>query len=143
MATHDRDVIPVGDRHGPYRRIMIVVEHSALEMDDVVVRFADGSAFSPQTRHVFAANTRSHVIDLPGTRREHPQRRVPLRQPARWRPRPGGALGAVAPALLIPFAARQRQFSPLGPGGRGVLGPAGPVLRTGGVPPAGRNERVP
>ena len=36
---------------------MIVVEHSALEMDDVVVRFADGSAYSPQTRHVFAANT--------------------------------------------------------------------------------------
>jgi hypothetical protein len=67
---HDRDVIPVGERHGPYRRIMIVVEHSALEMDDVVVRFADGSAYSPQTRHVFAANTRSHVIDLPGTRRD-------------------------------------------------------------------------
>ena len=56
---------------GPYRRIMIVVEHSALEMDDVVVRFADGSAYSPQTRHVFAANARwRHVIDLPGTRRE-------------------------------------------------------------------------
>ena len=69
-GAHDRDVIPVGERQGPYRRIMIVVEHSALEMDDVVVRFADGSAFSPQTRHVFAANTRSHVIDLPGTRRE-------------------------------------------------------------------------
>ena len=69
-GAHDRDVIPVGERRGAYRRIMIVVEHSALEMDDVVVRFADGSAFSPQTRHVFAANTRSHVIDLPGTRRE-------------------------------------------------------------------------
>ncbi len=69
-GAHDRDVIPVGERHGPYRRIMIVVEHSALEMDDVVVRFADGSVFSPQTRHVFAANTRSHVIDLPGARRE-------------------------------------------------------------------------
>ena len=69
-GSRDRDVIPVGGRYGAYRRIMIVVEHSALEMDDVVVRFADGSAFSPQTRHVFAANTRSHVIDLPGSRRE-------------------------------------------------------------------------
>src|SRR4051794_5857762 len=68
-GARDRDVIPVGERRGAYRRIMIVVEHSALEMDDVVVRFADGSAFSPQTRHVFAANTRSHVIDLPGSRR--------------------------------------------------------------------------
>ena len=68
-GTHDRDVIPVGARQGAYRRIMIVVENSALEMQDVVVRFDDGTAFSPPTRHVFAANTRSHVIDLPGTRR--------------------------------------------------------------------------
>ena len=68
-GTRDRDVIPVGGREGAYRRIMIVVENSALEMHDVVVRFGDGSAFSPPTRHVFAANTRSHVIDLPGSRR--------------------------------------------------------------------------
>jgi hypothetical protein len=68
-GIRDRDVIPVGAHEGAYRRIMIVVEHSALEMHDVVVRFGDGSSFSPQTRHVFAANTRSHVIDLPGTRR--------------------------------------------------------------------------
>ena len=68
-GTRDRDVIPVGARAGAYRRIMIVVENSALEMHDVVVHFDDGSAFSPPTRHVFAANTRSHVIDLPGSRR--------------------------------------------------------------------------
>jgi hypothetical protein len=68
-GTHDRDVIPVGAREGSYRRIMIVVENSALEMHEVVVHFSDGTAFSPPTRHVFAANTRSHVIDLPGTRR--------------------------------------------------------------------------
>ena len=68
-GTHDRDVIWVGGREGGYRRIMIVVENSALEMYDVTVRFSDGSTFSPATRHVFAANTRSHVIDLPGARR--------------------------------------------------------------------------
>ena len=68
-GTHDRDVIWVGAREGAYRRIMIVVENSALEMHSVVVHFSDGSAFSPETRHVFAANTRSHVIDLPGSRR--------------------------------------------------------------------------
>ena len=68
-GTHDRDVIHVGARDGSYRRIMIVVENSALEMHSVVVHFSDGSAFSPETRHVFAANTRSHVIDLPGARR--------------------------------------------------------------------------
>lgn len=68
-GNRDRDVIPVGARDGSYRRIMIVVEHSALEMHDVTIHFADGSSFSPPTRHVFAANTRSHVIDLPGARR--------------------------------------------------------------------------
>jgi hypothetical protein len=65
-GTHDRDVIAVGAREGRYRRIRIVVEHSALEMYDVVVTFGDGIPFSPQTRHRFNANTRSAVIDLPG-----------------------------------------------------------------------------
>jgi hypothetical protein len=69
-GRRDHDVIYVDARDRAYRRIMIVVEHSALEMDNVVVHFADGSAFAPQTRHVFAANTRSHVIDLPGSWRE-------------------------------------------------------------------------
>ena len=68
-GLRDRDVILVGAHQGPYRRIMIVVEHSALEMFDVVVTFGDGTQFSPVTRHVFGANTRSHVIDLPGRER--------------------------------------------------------------------------
>jgi hypothetical protein len=68
-GTNDRDVIAVGAREGRYRRIMIVVEHSPLEMYDVVVTFGDGTKFSPATRHVFGANTRSHVIDLPGGQR--------------------------------------------------------------------------
>jgi hypothetical protein len=68
-GNRDRDVIPVGARDGAYSRIMIVVEHSALEMHDVTVHFGDGSSFSPPTRHVFAANSRSTVIDLPGARR--------------------------------------------------------------------------
>jgi hypothetical protein len=68
-GVRDRDVITVGARDDRYRRIMIVVEHSALEMFDVVVTFADGTRFSPPTRHVFGADTRSHVIDLPGAQR--------------------------------------------------------------------------
>jgi hypothetical protein len=68
-GVRDRDVITVGAHEGRYRRIMIVVEHSALEMFDLVVTFGDGTRFSPATRHVFSANTRSHVIDLPGTDR--------------------------------------------------------------------------
>jgi hypothetical protein len=68
-GTHDRDVIPVGAREGRYRQIMFVVEHSALEMYDVIVTFGDGERFSPRTRHVFGAETRSSVIDLPGAAR--------------------------------------------------------------------------
>jgi hypothetical protein len=68
-GAHDRDVIQVGAHEGKYRRIMIVVEHSALEMYDVIVTFGDGSRFSPATRHVFSPNTRSHIIDLPGGQR--------------------------------------------------------------------------
>jgi hypothetical protein len=68
-GTNDRDVIAVGAREGRYRRIMVVVEHSALEMYDLVVTFDDGTHFSPATRHVFSPNTRSHVIDLPGGQR--------------------------------------------------------------------------
>ena len=59
----------MGAREGTYRRAMIVVDHSALEMFEVVFTFGDGTRFSPPTRHVFSANTRSHVIDLPGSDR--------------------------------------------------------------------------
>ena len=68
-GVRDRDVIAVGAHDGAFRRIMIVVEHSALQMDDVVVNFSDGTRFSPPTRLVFAENSRSQVIDLPGSRR--------------------------------------------------------------------------
>jgi hypothetical protein len=68
-GTHDRDVIAVGAREGRYRQIMFVVEHSALEMHDVIVTFGDGERFSPPTRHIFSAETRSSVIDLPGDAR--------------------------------------------------------------------------
>ena len=97
-GTHDRDVIPVGARDGAYRRIMIVVENSALEMNDVVVHFGDGSV-------VLAADASrvrgQHALARHRSARRaarHPQRRVPLRQPPRRRPRTGRALGAVVRA---------------------------------------------
>ncbi|HEY4184066.1 MAG TPA: hypothetical protein VGP07_03315 [Polyangia bacterium] len=68
-GARDRDVITVGAREGTYRRIMIVVERSPLEMFDVVVTFGDGTQFAPKTRAIFNPETRSHVIDLPGNRR--------------------------------------------------------------------------
>ncbi len=62
----DRDIIHVGRRDGRFHRLQIVVEHSALDMYDVRVVFADGSVYSPPTRMVFGRNSKSRVIDLPG-----------------------------------------------------------------------------
>ena len=68
-GTHDRDVIWVGGREGGYRRIMIVVENSALEMFSMRVVFGDGESFSPPTRLVFGRDSTSRIIDLPGDAR--------------------------------------------------------------------------
>ncbi len=65
----DRDVIAVGKADGRFSRLMLVVEHSALEMFDVEVFFGDGSKFSPPTRLVFGKDSASRVIDLPGDKR--------------------------------------------------------------------------
>lgn len=65
----DRDTIVVTAREGSFRRMMLVVEHSAVELFDVEVTFGDGDTFSPATRLVFGQNSRSRVIDLPGAAR--------------------------------------------------------------------------
>jgi hypothetical protein len=68
-GARDRDVITVGAKAGSFRKIMIVVEHSAVELHDVVVNFSDGTHFSPQTRLVLEPASRTGVIDLPGAAR--------------------------------------------------------------------------
>lgn len=65
----DVDTILVGASEGRYHRVMLKVEHSALELFDVVFTFGDNSTFSPQTRLVFAQGTTTRVIDLPGDAR--------------------------------------------------------------------------
>lgn len=65
----DHDAIAVTRAEGRFQRIMVVVEHSALEMFDIDVEFGNGEHFSPGLRHVFGENTRSRVIDLPGDKR--------------------------------------------------------------------------
>ncbi|HVV85526.1 MAG TPA: hypothetical protein VHE35_20845 [Kofleriaceae bacterium] len=62
----DHDVIPVGRADGRFTTIRLKVEHSALELFDVVVVFGDGQTFSPNTRFVFGQDTWSRDIDLPG-----------------------------------------------------------------------------
>jgi hypothetical protein len=65
----DRDTIKVGKKDGAFVAFALVVEHSAVEVFDVVVTFGDGSTWSPNTRLVFGAGTTSRVIDLPGDAR--------------------------------------------------------------------------
>jgi hypothetical protein len=65
----DHDTIVVGKSEGSFRKIMVVSEHSALELFDIEVHFGNGEKFSPNTRLVFDKNTRSRVIDLPGDAR--------------------------------------------------------------------------
>lgn len=65
----DHDTIHVGRAEGRFSAIQLKVEHSALELFDVVVTFGDNTSFSPTTRLVFANGQTSRVIDLPGDKR--------------------------------------------------------------------------
>ncbi len=85
----DRDIIHVGRREGRFHRLQIVVEHSALELYDLRVVFADGSVFSPSTRLAFGPRSKSRVIDLPG------RGRVIRRVEVRYGNLPGGGRAQV------------------------------------------------
>jgi hypothetical protein len=65
----DKDRIEVGRADGKFRQLMIVVEHSAVDLDAFDVEFANGSHFTPELRARFDENSRSRVIDLPGDAR--------------------------------------------------------------------------
>lgn len=65
-ADHDA-VVAIGQ--GQFRALRIDVEDATIEMYEIKVTFADGSVFSPQTRVLFRADSRSRVIDLPGASR--------------------------------------------------------------------------
>lgn len=65
----DRDTIVVGRAEGKFRKLVVVVENSSLEMYDMDIEFSNGSHFSPRLKRRFAEGSRSHVIDLPGDAR--------------------------------------------------------------------------
>lgn len=65
-ARADRDAIHVGRDDGRFRTIKLKAEHSALELFDVRVVFADGTSYSPNTRLVFTKGSWSRDLDLPG-----------------------------------------------------------------------------
>jgi hypothetical protein len=64
----DRDVVAV-QRRERYQRIMLVVEHSAVELYDVVIVFGNGEVYSPGTRLTFGQGSTSREINLPGNAR--------------------------------------------------------------------------
>ena len=64
----DHDVVPVMRRER-YSKLKLVVEHSAVEIWDVVIVFGNGEVFQPGTRLVFGQGTTSREIDLPGNNR--------------------------------------------------------------------------
>lgn len=68
-GRNDRDRIVVGKDEGKFKALNIRVEDSALVMFDVKVTFENGSSFSPPTSLVFAEDSKSRVIDLPGEAR--------------------------------------------------------------------------
>jgi hypothetical protein len=93
----DRDKITVSRREGKFRRLMIVVTDSDLEMLDIDVKFARGASFHPEVNTFFRENTRTRAIDLPGDDRviksiEFRYRNIPAGgQPGR----PGGGRAKV------------------------------------------------
>jgi hypothetical protein len=53
-----------------FNTILIAVEGADVEISNLVVNFANGQHFRPDLRLVFERNTRSRMIDLPGTARD-------------------------------------------------------------------------
>jgi len=65
----DRDSITVGRYEGRFSKLTLVVERSEIELLEFEIVFANGEKFSPAVRHYFRENSRTRVIDLPGTDR--------------------------------------------------------------------------
>ena len=62
----DRDAIEVGRSEGKFRKLMLVVLDSDLELIDFSVKFGRGEPFHPAVQQVFRENGRTRSIDLPG-----------------------------------------------------------------------------
>ena len=65
----DRDRINVGRGMGKFRKLMLVVLDSDLEMIDMEVMFRRGASFRPAIAQYFREGTRTRGIDLPDSYR--------------------------------------------------------------------------
>lgn len=61
----DRDIIDI-NRRETYSKIKLVVEHSAVEIWDIVITFGNGDVFKPPHKLVFGKGETSREIDVPG-----------------------------------------------------------------------------
>ena len=69
QGDKDTDVIEIGKSEGKFRKLILVVEHSSLNMYEMDIEFLDGSHHTPETRFTFNQGVRSNEIDLPGDAR--------------------------------------------------------------------------
>lgn len=86
----DHDRIQVGPYRGKFRKLMIVVEDSDIELLDFDVTWKNGQHWNPRVTHYFREGQRSRAIDLPG-RNDRPIRSIDLR----YRNLPGGGRATV------------------------------------------------
>jgi hypothetical protein len=68
-GRRDTDSIEVGGRE-KFRALMFRVSDSAARIDDVTVHFENGGPYRARLREVYAAGSRSRVLDLPGRHRD-------------------------------------------------------------------------
>ena len=69
-GRRDHDTIDV-DNRGRFRALMFRVSDSGARIRDVVVHFDNGQRFSPRSvEGAYYRGERSHVIDLPGNKRD-------------------------------------------------------------------------
>ncbi len=64
----ERDVISAAGE-GRFHKVMLVVDDADLELFNVRIVFANGDAYSPETRLYFREESRTREIDLPGEAR--------------------------------------------------------------------------
>ena len=66
---NDHDKIDVGRSEGRFKQLQIRVKDAPIEINKMVVTFANDETFTPKIRHRFSEGKGSRVIDLPGNRR--------------------------------------------------------------------------
>ena len=66
---NDHDRINVDKSEGRFKQLQFRVKDAPIELNKVVVTFANDQTFSPKIRHQFSEGKGTRVIDLPGDRR--------------------------------------------------------------------------